>query len=117
MHHFLFPHKLGHYPVDFSEVTAGEATSPTYWPLITTVKLTGSSLYGDGMYVSSRRISFSFFAFRASAGKSTSTDWVASCPGSSRSGPDVANLIVGPGPVSSSLIGCPWASGGWLFPP
>ena len=58
-----------------------------YWPPMDTVKLTVSSRYGDGMYASSRRISFNFLAFSASAGKSTSSDWVASCPGSSRSVP------------------------------
>src|SRR5581483_11032338 len=56
------------------------------WPPIDTPKLIFSSLNGDGMYESSRRISFSFFAFSAAAGKSKSMDWVASWPGSSRSG-------------------------------
>jgi hypothetical protein len=47
------------------------------------------------MYASSRRISFNLFAFSASAGKSTSSDWVSSFPGSSRSVPYVENLRVG----------------------
>jgi len=52
---------------------------------IETGSRTVSSRYDDGRYTRSRRISFSFFAFRAAAGKSTSTTWVASWPGSSRS--------------------------------
>src|SRR5438552_1733254 len=44
---------------------------------IETAKLTVSSRYGDGIYANSTRIAFSFFAFRASAGKSTSRDCVA----------------------------------------
>src|SRR5690349_13778560 len=56
------------------------------WPPIDTTKFIFSSLNGDGMYESSRRISFSLFAFSAAAGKSKSMDWVASWPGSSRSG-------------------------------
>src|SRR4029450_7601169 len=66
-----------------------------YWPPMETTNLTVSSWYGDGMYASSRRISFNLCAFSASAGKSTSKDWVASCPGSSRSVPYVWNLRAG----------------------
>jgi hypothetical protein len=75
-----------------------------------------SSLYGDGMYANSRRISFSFFAFRASAGKSTSNVWVASCPGFSCSAPYEANLMVGSVRVASILMGCPWVSMYRIFP-
>src|SRR6266850_749015 len=78
---------------------------------IETAKLTVSSRYDDGIYANSRRISFSFFAFSATAGNSTSRDWIVSCPGSSRSLlPYVANLKVGSVLASSSLMGCPWAS-------
>src|SRR5947208_5645278 len=86
------------------------ARSHVHWPPTDTMKWTVSSRYGDGMYARSRRISFNFFAFSASAGKSTSSDWMASCPGSSRSLPYVANLRVGSVRLSSSLIGCPWTS-------
>src|SRR5439155_472014 len=79
-------------------------------PPMATVKWTVSSWYGDGMYASSRLIPLSFFAFSASAGKATSSDSVASCPGSSRSLPYVANLRVGSLRASSSLIGCPCES-------
>src|SRR5438552_674571 len=54
---------------------------------IVTPKVTASALYGDAMYVSSKRMSFNDFAFNAAAGNSTSTAWVASCPGSRRSAP------------------------------
>src|SRR5205823_8271189 len=62
------------------------------------------------MYASSRRTSFSIFAFRAWAGKSTSTDCVASCPGSSRSLLYAVNFTTGSLRASSSLMGRPWAS-------
>ena len=54
---------------------------------IVTAKLAASALYAVGMYESSRRISYNDFAFNAAAGNSTSTAWVASCPGSRRSVP------------------------------
>src|SRR5437899_4697007 len=58
-----------------------EAPRPAPLPApIETAKLTVSSRYDDGIYANSRRISFSLFAFRPSAGKSTSRDWIASCP-------------------------------------
>src|SRR2546425_246208 len=69
-----------------------------------------ASRYAEGMYTRSRWIALSVVPASAETGKSTSSDSLASWPGSSRSLPELANLMVGSLRVSSSLIGRPWAS-------
>src|SRR6267378_5649311 len=71
------------------DISDSRSPSPACYfdPAMLTAKVAASALYGDWMYVSSKRISFNDFAFNADAGNSTSTFWATSWPGSRRSAP------------------------------